>query len=777
MGLRNTRVALAKRMNRIPSPVIYRAYDNTADCIGFPDVFAVRRFTLTAPSQQLVTFNPLEQLVPLSVDMLQTPGLHSIPARLETQLTEVPIAVLEYEISEHLVLEIEDFLDPICKPRISGKAYRNDDDDAVQLRLESSQESRGIKTVDLSDLSLYCKHGLTKSLCQFCRQEAYKKRQSKQPTVDVFEQLRYILQPPILERLGQPEVFPEGRGPYPFQISGIKWLLDHPAALLADDMGLGKTIQVIVAMRILFNKGHLQKVLIICPAGLRTNWYREIQKWAPELNSLRILASPDVRAEQWKTPVEVFIVSYDTLAKDIDLVPSKRFDMCILDEAQNIKNPDTARARSIRRLEPNYRWALTGTPLENKVEDTVAIFRFVQPSLFGPNEAPPPQALKSAIAPFTLRRNIADVESDLPDRTHREHWIDLGDMQRIAYQGKESEGVSRIRSLEGQATRVHVFSLIQQLKQICNYDEQSGESSKMDFLEEELDKVTSRNEKALVFSQYPNKTLDKIKPYLDRFTPQVYNGSLNDRERTRVVEKFQNEEEHKVLLIGVKSGGTGLTLTRANHVYHFDHWWNPAVVDQASARIYRIGQERDVFIHSLYTTDTIEEKIANLLKDKKKLFSDVFGELEDKQAVERLSDQDLFGLFDLEVPTNEKISSINTMDPTDFEKLIQRLFQNLGYDTSVTKRSHDGGVDLRGSATGFGRQKIIVQCKRYSGSVSVGHVRELLGVMSTQQEVSQGFLVTTGRFTKEAERLVAGQRVRLINGIELGALLQQHKVL
>jgi hypothetical protein len=181
-----------------------------------------------------------------------------------------------------------------------------------------------------------------------------------------------------------------------------------------------------------------------------------------------------------------------------------------------------------------------------------------------------------------------------------------------------------------------------------------------------------------------------------------------------------------------------------------------------------------VFVTSLYAVGTIEERIANLPKTKRELFREVFGELGDEEATNRLSDEDLFGLFDLPVPGKAEQSSVMEMSPTDFEELVQRLFNALGYRVSVTKLTHDGGIDLEGARLGLGGERIIVQCKRYAETVAVSHVRELLGVVSSNSSIVQGFLVTTGKFSKEAQAFAQGQRLRLIDGTELEMLIRKH---
>ena len=272
-------------------------------------------------------------------------------------------------------------------PKRAGKVFN-------PLIDTNSDSQLGTNRPKQLDLGLRCKHGMARRLCADCKSQEERRRKSRQkraprrlPTIDVFEQLRYILQPPILERLGDPVVFPEGRKPYPFQIVGIQWLIDRPGALLADEMGLGKTVQAIVAMRILFRRGELQRVIVVCPASVGSTWEREIKDWAPELTSLLVRGSRWERDSKWQTPAEVYIVSYETLSRDVNntgVIPGNSFELCIADEAQKIKNRSTKNARAMKSVARNarYRWALTGTPLENAIDDTVSIFEFVLPGLF-----------------------------------------------------------------------------------------------------------------------------------------------------------------------------------------------------------------------------------------------------------------------------------------------------------------------------------------------------------------------------------------------------------
>ncbi|MXY42656.1 MAG: SWF/SNF helicase family protein, partial [Dehalococcoidia bacterium] len=242
------------------------------------------------------------------------------------------------------------------------------------------------------------------------------------------------------------------------------------------------------------------------------------------------------------------------------------------------------------------------------------------------------------------------VDIDIPELRHDIHWLDMSSGQRKSYDHAEATGITGIRDMKGEATRIHILALITKLKLICNYDDESGQSCKLEFLADRVDEIVDSGEKALVFSQYPQKTVPKIETEMRSFNPLRFDGSLSTGERDRVVEQFQDEDENDLLLMSVRAGGVGITLTRANHVFHFDHWWNPAVIDQASARVHRIGQKRAVFIHSLYTVGTIEERIANLLEGKRQLFEEMFGDMTDKDVSGKLTDEDLFGLFGLEPP-------------------------------------------------------------------------------------------------------------------------------
>ena len=774
-----------------------------------PNVVSLPNIALEDTLPEPVGFNPVETPNQHSVGLIEGPRQVELSCTPVEPATQHSVALMEesrqVEFANYLGVaniedandvigeifstpEIEALFEPLTRPTIAGRRYFELDEPSEHNERQSELNIR---------MEVRCRHGLIQAYCQTCREQrsasSRRTRGTEVATFDVFAQLYYILQPPILKPAGQVTIFPNNERPFRFQIAGVDWLVDKTEALLADEMGLGKTIQAIIAMRVLFRRGELQRVLVVCPASLTINWERELRSWSPELRPIRITGSRDVRVEAWKVPSEVHIVSYETLTRDIADLPVDQFDLCVLDEVQKIKNPSSKNHRAVRRLTSKRRWGLSGTPMENRVEDALAVLRILAPTLFSANELLDTATVRSRIAPYTLRRTIeANPEIDLPALNRRKpQWLELTDGQRARYERAEEDGKADIKTRGSAATRINVLALISQLKQICNYDEESGESCKLDFLRDRLEEIVANHDKALVFSQYPVKTLRMIAAELQDFRPLTFDGSLSARGRDDVVRKFQDDEDHQILLISIRAGGTGLTLTRANHVFHFDHWWNPAVVDQGTGRVYRIGQKRPVFVHSLYTVDTVEERIASILEKKRHLFDSVFGDLSDEQATKPLTDEDLFGLFGLTPPEKEVARKSPTpsppspsgstrprkdadkkfldMTPEEFEEAVRTLFGTLGFNLAVTQRTRDGGIDLDGHSQGLGGGRVIVQCKRYTGTVGVSAVRDLFGVVSADNNITQGFLVTTGTFSREARDFSRGKRLTLIDGVELEA--------
>ncbi|NOZ28514.1 MAG: DEAD/DEAH box helicase [Chloroflexi bacterium] len=575
----------------------------------------------------------------------------------------LPKAIDLLDMSACLSLPFPDILDMfsgLTFPGRAGKAYARED---VAAKEPAYQEAPPPPSPAAQER---CRHGLPRYMCAVCtpiqtpfagrrtrsgRSRSYGYGASTKPrTLDVFDLLLPYLQPPIETLLSNPALFPKKRRPYQYQVKGIRFLAQNKSALLGDEMGLGKTIQAIVALQVLFRRGEIRRALILCRRSLLSVWETELSKWAPELFVIKVRGTREEREWLWELPAPIYLTTYETLREDIPRMAylKQRFDVVILDEVQEIKNPGTKKARAVRQIQATYRWGLSGTPLENSLEDVLAIFRYLQPSLFRESAIVSPFHVREKIRPYILRRRAVDVLKDLPKKTVNEVWLELSPRQRELYDREYQRARSQLS--RGGITRVHVFDWINKLKQICNLDPETGESCKVEYLFDQLESITEAGQKALVFSHFPNVTLRRIQHRLQKFDPAVFDGSLNDRERIRLIQAFQETDSPKVLLMSVQTGGVGLTLTRANHVFHFDHWWNPSIARQAEGRAHRIGQKRVVFVYDIYTRDTIEERIYRLLRKKESLFNFVIDDLSEKGVQRLITDEELFALFDLEPP-------------------------------------------------------------------------------------------------------------------------------
>ena len=426
---------------------------------------------------------------------------------------------------------------------------------------------------------------------------------------------------------------------YAFQADGVRFLVEHRnAALLADDMGLGKTVQAITAARVLLRRGRLLSVLIVMPKSVITSWIRHLADWAPELRCMAIQAPPEWRVHQWaalqRRSVHVAVTTYDTIRIDMTrgLVPN--VDLLIADEVQNIKNPSTKRSVAMAQVVANYRWGLTGTPLENSLDELVAILRFIDPSRYPTYDS---------IRYTMLRRRKEEVLDDLPQLVTNVEYIELGPRQRAAYERAEHDGIVE---LEGKPRNIaNVLTLITRLKQICN--DVNGESAKMEWLRDYAYSAREEGDKLLVFSQYLD-TLSHIEQDLAGLRPLKFTGSLNDQERTQQIDAFQTKQSrHHMMILQTRAGGLGITLTAANRVVHFDSWWNPAIQSQATARAHRIGQQKTVFEVTLVSENTIEERIQELLASKRDLFDRAINDLSVDGVARLLSREELYGLFGL----------------------------------------------------------------------------------------------------------------------------------
>ena len=433
----------------------------------------------------------------------------------------------------------------------------------------------------------------------------------------------------------------------PYQWQGVAWMQDlfqrNFAGILADEMGLGKTLQVLTWIN--WRKKQAQvmpPVLVICPSSLVFNWAEEAARWTPDVKTLTMEGPQRAKRFNEIGSHDLVITSYALIRRDAEQYRQQVFEAVILDEAQHIKNRATQNAQSVKSIRANHRLVLTGTPMENSVLDLWSIFDFLMPGYLGSardfkdryeapitqqNTAPVLDRLKRRVGPFLLRRIKTEVRPDLPDRIEQVAYCELTKEQRSIYQQVMETGRAKLLEISGQKqasgqARMMVLSSILRMRQICcdarlldiEKDKLKQPSSKLDLFTELLDEALDGGHRILVFSQFV-KMLSILRETLEaREVDYCYlDGSTT--QRGKVVQRFQNSQI-PVFLISLKAGGTGLNLTGADTVVHFDPWWNPAIEAQATARAHRIGQTQTVTSYKLVARDTIEEKIVKLQQRK-----------------------------------------------------------------------------------------------------------------------------------------------------------------
>ncbi len=466
--------------------------------------------------------------------------------------------------------------------------------------------------------------------------------------VKLEDRLRLLLEPP-LESLLAAESLRFPFRPFPFQWDGIAFLLPRYQAVLADEMGLGKTMQAISAMRLLAHQRQVRRALLVCPKPVVTNWRREIGLWAPEASVTIIEGSSARRQWLWQqTESLVTIANYESLVRDWSEASEhiSHFDLVILDESQRIKNRAGVTNEVVRSIPRSRSWALTGTPIENSVEDLVGIFEFVSPGQLDAKMKP--RAIGRAVSDHVLRRTKDQVLTDLPPKLFRDADVELSPEQAASYQMAEEEGVVRLREMQHTVTIQHVFELVLRLKQICNFDPTTGTSSKLERLEADLEECAASGRKAIVFSQWV-QTLAELRTRLARFGPAEYHGQVPGTRREAAIAHFRDDPDCHVMLMSYGAGSVGLNLQFASYVFLFDRWWNPAVEDQAINRAHRIGVRRPVTVTRFLAVGTIEQRINEILQQKRELFDAVFRESVDAPS-RGLSREEVFSLFNLDLP-------------------------------------------------------------------------------------------------------------------------------
>jgi SNF2 family DNA or RNA helicase len=459
----------------------------------------------------------------------------------------------------------------------------------------------------------------------------------------------------------------------PYQKEGVQWMdrlrQMHLNGVLADDMGLGKTLQAIAALTQFQTDEPKAVSLVVCPTSLVYNWDEEIHKFNPKMKVLTVDGTPGQRKKLIEDlkQYDVLITSYSLLQKDIDLYKETVFGYCVLDEAQHIKNRSTRNAKSVKMIKSLHRLILTGTPIENSLDELWSLFDFLMPGLLSSYErfmekyirSPVKEnsknldLLKRKLSPFILRRMKKDVLSELPPVSEIVYHCHLTDTQENLYKSYAAsarEELSQLVKKEGfEKVQIHVLATLTRLKQICCHpaifakeDPESGDSAKYEMLMELLQNLIDGNHKTVIFSQY-TRMLNIIRNELKQrgILFEYLDGA--SKNRMGIVKRFNEDTDISVFLVSLKAGGSGLNLTGADTVIHYDMWWNPAVESQATDRVHRIGQQNSVSSYKLVTLGTIEEKIVELQNRKKGLVKKVISS--DEEVMSKLTWEEVLELL------------------------------------------------------------------------------------------------------------------------------------
>jgi superfamily II DNA or RNA helicase len=475
----------------------------------------------------------------------------------------------------------------------------------------------------------------------------------------------------------------------PYQLTGVHWLYLlarlRLGACLADDMGLGKTIQVLSLLLVLKKEAQAGRKpsLLVAPASLLANWAEEIARFTPSLKVL--VAHPSATpAEKLATigaddlaEIDLVITSYGFLSR-LSQLGATPWRLLALDEAQAIKNPAAKQTKAVKQLRSEARIALTGTPIENRLSDLWSIFDFINPGLLGSSKeflsfvkrlADRPQnpygPLRELVRPYILRRLKTDksIIADLPDKTEVKTFCPLSRKQAALYQQAVDDLAGKLEDVDGIARRGIVLAFLMRLKQICNHPSQwlgdgawaEEDSGKLTRLRDIVEVLGARQEKALIFTQFKEMTAP-LATFLSSVFGRpglVLHGETEVKKRKDLVRQFQEDERVPFFVLSVKAGGTGLNLTAASHVIHFDRWWNPAVENQATDRAFRIGQNKNVLVHKFICRGTVEDRIDQMIESKQQLAGDFLGGGADIILTE-MKNEELLSLVALDLATAMK---------------------------------------------------------------------------------------------------------------------------
>lgn len=437
---------------------------------------------------------------------------------------------------------------------------------------------------------------------------------------------------PRLKHLIAPLLFDTEQGiPLrPFQEKGVAWLVDHAVGILADDMGLGKTAQALRAMETLFMQGKIRSTLVVCPKSLLANWEAECTRWTPLLTVVRSMPTKDGSEAAWSSIIgasHIILTSYEQMRRMAHLFTQTKTELVIADEAHRLRKSEAKLVRAFRQLKPVRFWALTGTPIERNQEDLATLLSLLAPNRFSVKSTRyGSDYLKAKARPYILRRLKSDVLHELPDVVDTKEILDLTSEQRTAYVRARSQPMRRH---EGE-----VLQRLTLLRALCDLDQHSGASAKLERILEILDAIRFSGEKAVVFS-HTLQPLYALQGILHKqgIKGELLTGKHSIPERSQIIQSFKIRADIVALLCSSRVGGEGLTLTEANHVIFINEWWNPSSNAQARDRVVRLGQERIVYVHRFRCRGTVEEVLEEILARKNAIYGDVVDSLASSENI------------------------------------------------------------------------------------------------------------------------------------------------
>ena len=610
--------------------------------------------------------------------------------------------------------------------------------------------------------------------------------------------LRPQLEPPVLPSDPTLSVLPKRLRDD--QLECVKALIDREALLLADDPGMGKQIAVCVALTDLFRRGGARRALIVCPEGTRRRWIGNLNHWAPDLLLTVVDGDNMQRQLDWDTQAHIYLTDFLTLTNDIEsgflAKEELAFDVLVLDNLLTVRFQTREIESALKRIHGERRWALTGA-LPGEPEGWLYLFGLLTPDRVGSATGLTLPDIQKRFLPYVLRRTKVELADKLPHQMRHEIWLDLDEHQVQAYQEVLEEERDRLAKLEGSVARTHLAAAVDRLKQVCNFTPELLDSAKVRALVDLVEEVSASGTKIVVFSQYRENGLDRLRPVLEAYGTLCLQTDIPENQRNKILEAFRKETIWHVLLMEMGARTDGEPLTEATYIAHFDHGWNPAIRRRAEQRLHpSLGPGVPVNVYEYWVADTIDERIYALLAARDLLPRQMPVDTQPAEIEERLTIDDWLrdilevqlssGPLPQEAPSEETPPSTPSFQrPTTgllqsyFSKLsmdellnaVKLMIQALGYPLVefISEPGEDQG-DMLARRQELGEvERVLIRFINTKKKISVSQGRALLSDMEAREDCSGAYLVTTTDFTYPCEKLAneSQGRLRLIAGAEL----------